>query len=348
MLPCPACDTSFGSPDELQRHTDLNHLWVCFNCGGTFPSENMRKRHQADTRHGVYVAISTITVVVDPSSSLDLDNIGVRPTSTVQGPLSLPDFPFDQEADISDASLPPIHLSDSTGNDVVRYYPPPTPTISYPPPPPPPPPPQSDISHGLNLTESEHANGPPTEHRLVSAYLAFFSAMHFVFKTFTYHTELNSAQHSHAYEEILKKSLVEWYTVGAFLLGNAAIDATVFGFSAGSSTLFTVDGLAKDAVAASSVSCGLGIILDACFLFKYGHSNGHDFARLSKDINGSFLLFCITSRLPTALLLLSGFCTSLFLIVVAWTVSPATVGLLVMLELEDDASLIGSCSFEMA
>lgn len=157
--------------------------------------------------------------MVEPSSELEPEDTGFRSTSTVQGPVlpSPPDFALDEEADISDASFSSARPSTVHETDIVRYHPPPAPTVSYSPPSPQP---QLETTHDPNLTESEseHGHEPTTENLSPSAYVAFMiSAAHFVFKTFTYYTELNSAQHSHTYEEILKKSLVEWYTVGAFV-----------------------------------------------------------------------------------------------------------------------------------
>ncbi|OCH90040.1 hypothetical protein OBBRIDRAFT_628773 [Obba rivulosa] len=127
------------------------------------------------------------------------------------------------------------------------------------------------------------------------------------------------------YEKVLARLLTEWYVVGASLLAIAAIDAAIFGFAPSPGTLFVIDGLSERLVVLSSLTAGIGIMLDAWFLMLYSSANGTRFQRLSTDFYGTHLFFCLSCRMPSLCMLLSSVCLMGFLLAVAWVAWPEAV-----------------------
>ncbi|KAI0077437.1 hypothetical protein K474DRAFT_1707316 [Panus rudis PR-1116 ss-1] len=140
---------------------------------------------------------------------------------------------------------------------------------------------------------------------------------------FAPYRELKYADSPADYERILGKLLTEWYVVGASLLAIAALNATIFGFF--SDSLFSVDGLAKRAVAFGSIASGIGIVSDAWFLVAYSGADAAKFKRLALDVYNSYFFFSLTCRLPT-LCLFAGACSLMvFLLTIAWEAWPSAV-----------------------
>lgn len=144
-----------------------------------------------------------------------------------------------------------------------------------------------------------------------------------VFDTFTYYRELREAQLDCDFESILLKLMGEWYYVGASLLAVAGLDTAVFGFSP--DAIFGVDTFAKRAVTVSSIAAGIGIGIDAWFLFAYSGADVRKFQILAVDLYSSFFFFSLTSRMPLVALLVAAVTLMLFLFAIAWSAWPTAV-----------------------
>lgn len=68
-------------------------------------------------------------------------------------------------------------------------------------------------------------------------------------------------------------------------LASCSIDAAIFGFSPG--TLFVIDGWSERLVVLSSVTAGIGIVLDAWFLMLYSSANAERFQVKSTRVTKS-------------------------------------------------------------
>ncbi|KAH7889056.1 hypothetical protein F5I97DRAFT_1935422 [Phlebopus sp. FC_14] len=148
---------------------------------------------------------------------------------------------------------------------------------------------------------------------------------HFV-DSFSPYRQLREARVDSDYERVLVKLQAEWTTVGAspcithFL---CRLDAAVFGFSSGS--LFTVDSVAKRAIAIGSIASGIGLSIDAWFLMVYNGADAAKFQTRARDVYGKYFFFCISARLPALCMFTSACALMTFLLSVAWSAWPTAV-----------------------
>lgn len=154
--------------------------------------------------------------MVDPSSEVDSKGNDSQSASFNQSRgverLLFPSDPeWDEEADISESLL--LQTRIERHNKIRDIQKPLLPSTS------------SSVAH-QDIEQSDSSSTAlldvedtsSTAHGRTAVYITFMlSIARFVFNTFTYHAELNSAEHANTFEDILKKNLVEWYTVGAFV-----------------------------------------------------------------------------------------------------------------------------------
>lgn len=122
-----------------------------------------------------------------------------------------------EESDVEDADVSHIRLNFAYDDETRSIQYPPQPSPSSP----------SAIAPQQSEREQPPVSGsaePSSGDSLTPRYEYFavqtaflLSVARIAVDTFTYHAELNSAEHASTYEEVLKKSLIEWYTVGAFV-----------------------------------------------------------------------------------------------------------------------------------
>ncbi|KAF9236320.1 hypothetical protein BU15DRAFT_64050 [Melanogaster broomeanus] len=104
--------------------------------------------------------------------------------------------------------------------------------------------------------------------------------------SFSPYRELREARVDSDYERVLTKLQAEWSSVGASLLALAGLEAAVFGFSSGS--LFTVDSIAKRAIAVGAIASGIGLSVDAWFILAYSDADPAKFRKMALDIYGKY------------------------------------------------------------
>ncbi|KII93001.1 hypothetical protein PLICRDRAFT_35169 [Plicaturopsis crispa FD-325 SS-3] len=150
-----------------------------------------------------------------------------------------------------------------------------------------------------------------------------FSVAEWVLDAVSPYQHFKDAQVDSDWERILTRLQTEWYYIGGSLVSLAALFAAVFGFSSG--TLFPVDGVAQRAVAVGSISSGVGISIDAWFIFSYSGADATKFQRKAMDVFGTYFFFCISARLPALCMLTSALALMLFLLAVAWDAWPSAV-----------------------
>ncbi|KAF9227051.1 hypothetical protein BS17DRAFT_774855 [Gyrodon lividus] len=141
--------------------------------------------------------------------------------------------------------------------------------------------------------------------------------------SFSPYRELRDARVDSDYERVLTKLQAEWSFIGASLVALAGLEAAVFGFSSGS--LFTVDSIAKRAIAIGSIASGIGLSIDAWFLLAYSGATAAKFQKMALDVYGKYLFFCISARLPALCMFASAFALMTFLLSVAWSAWPNAV-----------------------
>ncbi|KAF8838514.1 hypothetical protein BDN67DRAFT_933660 [Paxillus ammoniavirescens] len=149
------------------------------------------------------------------------------------------------------------------------------------------------------------------------------SSIDSIVDSFSPYRALRDARVDSDYERVLTKLQAEWSFVGASLVALAGLEAAVFGFSSGS--LFTVDSVAKRAIAMGSIASGIGLSIDAWFLLAYSGADSAKFQKLALDIYGKYLFFCISARLPALCMFASAFALMTFLLAVAWSAWPNAV-----------------------
>ncbi|EGO00349.1 hypothetical protein SERLA73DRAFT_73063 [Serpula lacrymans var. lacrymans S7.3] len=140
---------------------------------------------------------------------------------------------------------------------------------------------------------------------------------------FSPYWDLRNARVDSDFEKVLSKLQAEWSFVGASLVALAGLDAAVFGFSSGS--LFSVDSLARRAIALGSISSGIGIALDAWFLLAYSGANASKFRNMARDVYGTYMFFCISARMPALCMFASACALMVFLLCVSWSAWPTAV-----------------------
>ncbi|KIJ04572.1 hypothetical protein PAXINDRAFT_141860 [Paxillus involutus ATCC 200175] len=149
------------------------------------------------------------------------------------------------------------------------------------------------------------------------------SSIDSIVDSFSPYRALRDARVDSDYERVLTKLQAEWSFVGASLVALAGLEAAVFGFSSGS--LFTVDSVAKRAIAMASIASGIGLSIDAWFLLVYSGADSTRFQKMALDVYGKYLFFCISARLPALCMFASAFALMTFLLAVAWSAWPNAV-----------------------
>ncbi|KAJ7105401.1 hypothetical protein C8R43DRAFT_1046743 [Mycena crocata] len=146
--------------------------------------------------------------------------------------------------------------------------------------------------------------------------------------SFTVYRELQGARYDDDFERIFTRCQYEWtYTLG-LLVALAAVDTAVFSISPDS--IFAINPFARSAVAASSISSGLGIACAAWFLVRYAWVDQHTFFERAKDILSteaipSYFFFAVSARIPSLLMLTSAISLMLFLAIVSFNAWPVAV-----------------------
>jgi len=141
--------------------------------------------------------------------------------------------------------------------------------------------------------------------------------------SFTPYREMKEANGDSQFEKIFNRLQQEWTYVGGLLIALAALNTGAFSLS--NNSVFHVDEWCQSAIAASSISTGLGIACDTWFLFRYTWADLDTFRRRTKDLFDSYFFFCLSARIPSLCMLLSGFSLMLFLGLVAYNAWPQAV-----------------------
>ncbi|EIN12693.1 hypothetical protein PUNSTDRAFT_124424 [Punctularia strigosozonata HHB-11173 SS5] len=157
--------------------------------------------------------------------------------------------------------------------------------------------------------------------------LAQSTVSSFSFYTELRGTELTSPEADEAVERVLGRLRTEWSASGMFLIALATLAVTVFGFSPDS--ISPMDSFSKRAVAAASVSSGVGLCIDALYIVRYHGVDAERFRQLALDSYGTYFFFCLTSRVPALCLIISASSLMFFLVCVAYEMwSSATLTML--------------------
>jgi len=141
--------------------------------------------------------------------------------------------------------------------------------------------------------------------------------------SFTMYNELKEANTDSHFERVFVRLQLEWTYIGGLLVALAAVNTAVFSIAPGS--LFMVDVYAKGAIAASSISSGLGIACDAWFLLRYNWADLHTFIARARDLYGSYFFFSLSSRVPALCMFISALTLMGFLGLVAFNAWPQGV-----------------------
>ncbi|KAJ6625863.1 hypothetical protein B0H10DRAFT_2430240 [Mycena sp. CBHHK59/15] len=146
--------------------------------------------------------------------------------------------------------------------------------------------------------------------------------------SFTVYREMKHALCDADFEKVFTRLQMEWTYTSGLLVALAAVDTAVFSISPGS--IFAINPLARSAVAASSIASGLGIACAAWFLVRYAWVDLETFIDRAADIlstetEKSYFFFCLSSRIPSILMLVSAIALMLFLAFVAFAAWPMAV-----------------------
>ncbi|KAJ7091873.1 hypothetical protein B0H15DRAFT_883232 [Mycena belliarum] len=148
--------------------------------------------------------------------------------------------------------------------------------------------------------------------------------------TFTVYKELKRAQCRQCddeFKEIYFRLQQEWTYAAGILVALAAVDAAVFSMSPDS--IFAINRFSRGAIAASSISSGLGVACAAWFLVRYAWADLHTFIARARDIvsgdTPSYFFFALSARIPAVLMLTSAISLMLFLAFVAFSAWPMAV-----------------------
>ncbi|KAI0094165.1 hypothetical protein BDY19DRAFT_988042 [Irpex rosettiformis] len=163
---------------------------------------------------------------------------------------------------------------------------------------------------------------PPPQH---------MSRAELILDTFSPYRELSHPRCD--FSKLLTRLLSEWYAIGGCLLATATLNAAVFGYSSGSTTLFSLDSTALRSVTIGSIASGIGLVIDAWFLILYSSSSVDRFRRLAADVFPSstepeyptYVYFSVTCRLPAVCLFVAACALMVFLLNVAWMAWPVAV-----------------------
>ncbi|KAG6886933.1 hypothetical protein C0995_003103 [Termitomyces sp. Mi166 len=163
-----------------------------------------------------------------------------------------------------------------------------------------------------------------------------------VLASFSVYCELKSARTDSGFERVFVKLQTEWTYIGArspsrvstvppsppgqhhepnaiFSSVNSAV------FAIGPDAIFDVHSFARSAIAASSVSSGLGIATDAWFLLRYNWADLPTFRTRALDIFTTYAFFSLSARVPAFCLFASSLALMVFLGMVAFEVWPGGV-----------------------
>ncbi|KDQ62993.1 hypothetical protein JAAARDRAFT_362720 [Jaapia argillacea MUCL 33604] len=137
----------------------------------------------------------------------------------------------------------------------------------------------------------------------------------------SHYSRLTRAQRNEdneAFATIMKEIQDEWRLVGSFLLALAALNLAVFGLAP--TTIFPIDGAARQAIALGSIASGIGLFIDAWFLFVYGGCDEVRFRERALGVWKTYVFFSISCRLPMLCMFLSTGAIMFFLFTVAYQV----------------------------
>jgi len=140
---------------------------------------------------------------------------------------------------------------------------------------------------------------------------------------FTIYGDLSMARSDDQFEPIFKRLQHEWTFIGGLLVALAAVDTAVFSISPDS--IFIVNPYARSAIAASSISSGLGIACDAWFLLRYNWADLTTFIDRARDVYGSYFFFSLSARVPAFCMFISAVSLMGFLGLVAFEAWPQGV-----------------------
>jgi len=148
-----------------------------------------------------------------------------------------------------------------------------------------------------------------------------------VIAAFTVYREMKRARCDDDFDRVFKRLQHEWTYNAGLLVALAGVDMTVLGISPDS--LFSVNPLARGAVAVSSIASGLGVACASWFLVRYAWVDLHTFITRAEDIlsadTPSYFFFALSARLPSILTLTSTLALMLFLALVAFSAWPMAV-----------------------
>jgi len=145
---------------------------------------------------------------------------------------------------------------------------------------------------------------------------------------FSIYRELRDASLDEDFEKVKTAMMTEWTYVGACLIALATLDATIFSTTSGgtntpgSTSGFQMTQLTQQLIALSSCFTGLGLVIDAWFVFRYGIASAAKFQRIALDVYDTYLSFSVTSRIPIIFTFFSACCLTGFLVVVSASVWP--------------------------
>ncbi|KAG6915177.1 hypothetical protein DXG01_012861, partial [Tephrocybe rancida] len=144
--------------------------------------------------------------------------------------------------------------------------------------------------------------------------------------SFTAYRELKEATLDSQFEKVFTQLQTEWTYVGGVLAGLAAVSTSVFAIAP--EAIVKVESSSRSAIAASSVSAGLGIACDSWFILRYNWADMPTFRRRAQDVYSSFFFFALSARMPALCIVISSFSLMVFMALIAFEVWP--VGMLMM------------------
>jgi len=110
----------------------------------------------------------------------------------------------------------------------------------------------------------------------------------------------------------------------------SSVNAGIFAITP--DAIFKVNSYAYTAVCTSSAACGLGIACDVWFLVRYNWVDLGIFICRSRDLDGSYVFFSLSSRMPTFCMLVSTMSLMTFLgIIDGWSIGVVVIGVVVVL-----------------
>ncbi|TFK72754.1 hypothetical protein BDN72DRAFT_792046 [Pluteus cervinus] len=169
------------------------------------------------------------------------------------------------------------------------------------------------IAPSILPTYTEAITLEPTRMSLLQRFVA----------SFTVYNDLRSACLDSQFDSVFQRLKGEWWFSLTVLMGVATVNVAIFAIAPGS--LFDVSNYARSAVAASTISSGLGLACDAWFMLRYYNISVELFRERAKDVFDSYFFFSISSRVPAFCMFASSVALMLFLGMVAFDVWPQGV-----------------------